>query len=309
MEVQRYPADYDAVIAGAPVYNLLVQTSAVLRNQALGAPDAGFTAEQLKLVNDAVLAACDAADGLKDGIVTDPRACKWDPASVQCKPGQSGGACLSAGQVKALRTVYAGEKTASGAQAAWPLSRGSEEGWSRFIQTGTTPDATNGGGLGGLRGPLLGDPGFDMTKFSAKDVATVRSSAFGKAYEANDPKISAFTARGGKLLLWHGWYDPGPSAVGTITYYDAVTKATAAAKTNVRLYLLPGVYHCGGGPGPDQADWLDALDTWVKTGKAPPTILATKANAKISRPLCPFPAQPHYKGSGDADAASSFVCR
>jgi feruloyl esterase len=310
MEVQRYPADYDAVIAGAPVYNLLVQTSAVLRNQALGASTAGFTADQFKLINQAALKACDAADGLKDGIITDPRACKWDPATIQCKPGQSGGDCLSEGQVKALRTVYAGEHAASGAVAAWPLSRGSEEGWSRFIQTTPgTPDATNGGGLGGLRGPLLGDPDFDMSKFTSADVAKVRSSAFGKAYEANDPNIAAFIAHGGKLLLWHGYYDPGPSPVGTIAYYDAVRKATPTAAKGVRLYLAPGVYHCGSGPGPDKVDWLDAMDKWVRTGQAPPSILATKADAKISRPLCPYPTMPRYKGSGDPDAAANFTCR
>jgi feruloyl esterase len=130
-----------------------------------------------------------------------------------------------------------------------------------------------------------------------------------KAYEAGDPKISAFTARGGKLLMWHGWYDPGPSPVGTIAYFDRVQAATPGASSNVRLFLAPGVYHCGGGPGPDQIDLLAALDQWVETGKAPATLLATKANAKISRPLCPYPAMPHYKGSGDPDAAASFECR
>jgi feruloyl esterase len=310
MEVQRYPDDYDALITGAPVYNLLVQTSSVLRNQALGAPTAGFTEDQLKLVNDTVLKACDAEDGLADGIVTDPRACRWDPAALQCKAGQSGASCLSPGQVAALRTVYAGERTRAGAVAAWPLSRGGEAGWSRFVQTSATPDATNGGGLGGLRGPLLGDPNFDMAKFDRDtDVAKVLNSPFGKSYDADNPDIAAFIKHGGKLLLWHGWYDPGPSPVGTIAYYDNVQKATPSAAGAVRLFLLPGVYHCGGGPGPDQADWLDALDKWVQTGQAPPTILATKRNAKISRPLCPYPTLPHYAGSGDADDAKNFVCR
>jgi feruloyl esterase len=310
MEVQRFPDDYDAAITGAPVYNLLVQTSSVLRNHALGAPTAGFTAAQMKMVNDAVLKACDAADGLADGIVTDPRACKWDPAQVQCKAGQSGDMCLSPGQVAALRTVYAGVRQRSGAVAAWPLSRGGETGWSVFIQTSAAPEASNGGGLGGLRGPLLGDPNFDMSKFDPDtDVPKVLNSDFGKAYDADNPDIAAFIKHGGKLLMWHGFYDPGPSPVGTVAYYDRVQKATPGAAGAVKLFLLPGVFHCGSGPGPDQADWLDALDKWVQTGEAPQSILATKRNAKISRPLCPYPALPHYSGSGDADDAKNFVCR
>jgi feruloyl esterase len=311
MEVQRFPGDYDAVIAGAPVYTLQVQTSAVLRDLTLGAPSAGFTAEQMQLVNKAVLAACDAKDGLADGIITDPRACKWDPGALLCKAGQSAGAsCLSAGEVDALRTVYNGIHQGGSVQA-WPLSRGSEPGWSLFIQTSANkPDASNGGGLGGLKPYLLGDPDFDLAKFDAtRDTAKVRSSDFGRMYEAGDPKIDAFTKRGGKLLLWHGGYDPGPSAVGTIAYYDAVKAQAPASAANVRLFIAPGVNHCGGGPGPDRIDLLAALDEWSLSGKPPATLLATKANAKISRPLCPYPAMPHYKGSGDPDAAASFECR
>ncbi len=148
-----------------------------------------------------------------------------------------------------------------------------------------------------------------MAKFDhTVDLATVRSSAFARAYEANNPAIGAFTKHG-KLLMWHGWYDPGPSAIGTITYFRNVAGAAPDAADNVRLFLAPGVYHCGGGPGPDQFDLLGALDQWVKTGKPPQTLLATKVDAKISRPLCPYPAMPHYKGSGDPDAAASFECR
>jgi feruloyl esterase len=311
MEVQRYPDDYDAEITGAPVYNLLVQTTAVIRDQVLGGPSAGFTEAQLKLVNDAVLNACDAADGAKDGVITDPRTCKWDPAALQCKAGQSGAQCLTPGQVEALRTVYGGVSRADGGVAAWPIARGGEVGWSRFMQTGKgNADSTNGGGLGGLREPLLGDPNFDISKFSPKtDVSKVLGSDFGKAYDADDPKISAFLAHGGKLIIWHGWSDPGPSPIGTIAYYDAVQKATPTAGKGVRMFLLPGVYHCGGGPGPDQVDWLTALDQWVQTGQPPASLAATKRDAKISRPICAYPAKAAYKGSGDPDDAANFTCR
>ena len=309
MEVQRFPDDYDGVIAGAPVYNLLVQISAVLRDKTFNA-SRGFTADQLKLVNDTVLKACDAKDGLADGIITDPTACKWDPAEIQCKAGAPGPGCLSEGQVTALRTVYDGIRQVDGRTAAWPLSRGGETGWSLFIQTSSDkPDTSNGGGFGGLRAQLTGDPNFDIGKFDPdRDLAKVRSSAFARGYEANDPAIGAFT-RHGKLLMWHGWYDPGPSPVGTITYFNQVKGSVPDAASNVRLFLAPGVYHCGGGPGPDQIDLVGALDRWVETGQAPATLLATKRNAKISRPLCPYPAEPHYKGSGDPDDAASFECR
>ncbi len=311
METQRFPADYNGVVAGAPVYNLLVQLSAVIRDQTFSAPGAGFTADQLNMVNKAVLDACDAKDGVKDGVITDPAACTWDPAELQCKPGQTGAQCLSEGQVNALRTAYAGVREIDGRVAAWPMERGGEAGWSRFVQTsGETKDATNGGGFGGLRGPLLGDPNFDMSKFDhAKELGVVRSSDFARQYEANDPAISAFTGRGGKLLLWHGWSDPGPSPIGTITYYEQVQGSVPNADQSVRLFLAPGVYHCGGGPGPDQMDLLGAIDRWVTTGVAPSSLIASKAGSKLSRPLCAYPATAHYKGSGDPDDASSFECK
>ncbi len=311
MEVQRFPTDYDAEITGAPVYNLLVQTSAVIRNNTFGAPGAGFTTDQLDLVNKAVLKACDAQDALADGVIADPRTCSWDPAAIQCKPGASGADCLSEGQVNALRTAYKGVQTIDGRQAAWPLARGGESGWSRFMQiSGSTTDSSSGGGLGGLRGPILGDPSFDLAKFNPdKDIATVRSSKFAKGYEANDPAIGAYLGGGRKLLMWHGWSDPGPSPIGTIRYFDQVKGSVPAAGANARLFLAPGVYHCGGGPGPDKFDLLGALDRWVQTGKPPETLLATKLNSKVSRPLCPYPAASHYKGVGDPDDAASFECK
>ncbi len=176
--------------------------------------------------------------------------------------------------------------------------------------SGATQDSSNGGGFGGLRGPLLGDPNFDMSKFDhSRDVSVARSSAFAKAYEASDPAIGAYLDKGKKLLLWHGWSDPGPSPIGTIAYHDHVRGSVPAAAANERLFLAPGVYHCGGGPGPDKFDLLGALDRWVTTGQAPATLLATKAGSKVSRPLCPYPAVARYKGVGGPDEASSFECR
>ncbi len=164
--------------------------------------------------------------------------------------------------------------------------------------------------MGSLGKIITGDPGFDVAKFDpGSDLSRIRASSFAKEYEASDPAIGAFIRHGGKLLLWHGWSDPGPSPFGTIRYFQQVQGTAPGADESVKLFLAPGVYHCGGGPGPDQIDLLGALDDWARTGHAPATLLATKVGAKISRPLCPYPAMPYYKGSGDQDAASSFECR
>ncbi|MEI9963614.1 MAG: tannase/feruloyl esterase family alpha/beta hydrolase [Caulobacteraceae bacterium] len=310
MEVQRFPDDYDGVISGAPVYNLTVQTSAIVRDNIFAGGPEHLTPETLALAHRSVLADCDAKDGVADGIITDPRACDWDPASIQCKPGEAGAECLTAGQVAILQHAYRGVQTMDGRVAAWPLSRGGEEGWGMFMPVTGGKDATNGGGIGGLKAQLLGDPDFDMAKFDPSvDLAKVRTSAFARIYEANDPAIGAFTGHGGKLLMWHGFYDPGPSPIATISYFDQVQGSAPNAAADTRLFLAPGVYHCGGGPGPDRIDLLAALDQWVETGRPPETLLATKAGAKISRPLCAYPAMPRYKGAGDPDAASSFECR
>ena len=311
MEIQRYPADYDAASVGAPVYNLLVQTSAIVRDQTFTAPDAGFSTGQLKTVNDAVLAACDARDGLKDGLLADPRKCAWDPKSIQCKDGQSGDECLTPAQVGALHGVYKGVVLAKGQRASWPLAKGGEVGWPIFLQTSPAKaDATNGGGMGSLGKLITGDPDFSIETFKAsRDMSRIRDSGFAHQYEANDPKIAAYLKRGGKLLLWHGWSDPGPSPVGTIDYFDKVRHANPKSGQSARLFLLQGVSHCGGGPGPDKMDLLSAIDAWSTTGKPPATMLATKVNSKLSRPICPYPAVAAYKGHGDVNEASSYICK
>ena len=311
IEVQRFPTDYDAATIGAPVYNLLVQTSAMVRDQTFTAPGAGFTNEQLAMVQKAALGACDARDGARDGLIADPRRCAWDPASIQCKAGQTGEQCLSGAQVNALHIAYGGLVLKDGRRASWPLAKGGEAGWPMFLQINPSkPDATNGGGMGSLGKIITGDESFSLESFRPdRDVARIRDSQFARDYEANDPKIAPFIRRGGKLLLWHGWSDAGPSPVGTIDYFEKVRAANPNSGQSVRLFLEPGVYHCGGGPGPDQVDLLSAIDDWSRSGKAPDTLLATKAKTNLSRPLCPYPQVAVYTGHGDQDAASSYACR
>ena len=308
MEAQRYPDDYDAIVAGAPVYTLQTQTTGLMRTNMFGAPGAAFSADDLKLAESSALVQCDANDGLKDGLINDPRSCHWNPATIQCS-GAKTASCLAAPQVAALQSLYDGIKSPDGQWAMWPVSRGGETGWSFFIGTSGKPDTTGGGGLLGLKPAIFPDREVDWAHFSpATDVPQVRNSAFAKMYEAKDPNLSRFFARGGKLLLWHGFNDPGPSPLSTIEYLDAVNAKVPAAKDAVRLFLAPGVLHCGGGAGPDRFDALTALENWVEKGVAPASMTATKANSPISRPLCPYPQLPRYKGTGDVNDASNFVC-
>lgn len=311
MEVQRFPQDYDGVISGAPVYDLIVQTTGLYHGQLFGDPERVLTPAQLALVNRAATEACDGIDGLKDGIITDPRQCHFDPGVLQCQPGQGGDACLTERQVDTVRKLYAGVTTKDGRVSAWPLSRGSEPAWTFFAPA---PGSAAEGGLGELRRAMFGDANFDLARFDPdRDLARIHTGELGRQYEASDPDIAPFLGHGGKLLLWHGFYDMGPSPLGTIQYYERMAKATGAKVADIgssaRLFLAPGVYHCANGPGPDQFDALGTLDRWVTKGEAPERIIATKKGARISRPLCPYPALPRYDGTGDPDDAASFVCR
>ena len=316
MEVQRFPTDYNAVVAGAPVYSLVTQTSSIVRNLIFSAPGAAFSDAELALVNKAALRACDTDDGIRDGVVGDPRTCRWDPVQLQCPSGISApGECLSPAQIDALRKAYSLVQPKRGGVSAYPLTRGGELGWSRSIATGPDADISSGQGIADIRKPIFGDAQFDLTGFDPeKHQAMVRSTPFAKMYEAANPDISAFVKAGGKLVIWHGWDDPGPSPYATIDYYEGVEKTTGPKirqplSASARLFLAPGVYHCGGGPGPDQFDMLAVIDRWSETDIAPASIFAAKAGTLISRPLCAYPAVARYKGDGDPDDARNFACQ
>jgi feruloyl esterase len=309
MEAQRYPQDYDGVIAGAPVYTLLVQTSPVVRAQIFAPPGAGLNAAQLLTVNKAALAACDAADGLADGVVTDPRRCDWDPAALACKAGQGPDACLAPPQVVAVKRAYETVRTRAGLVGNYGLTRGGEAGWSRFIATTSqTPKNAMNGGLGDLIPYMFPGVAYDPATFDPeRDQRAVHQTLFAKEYEASKADLGPFLKRGGKLLLWHGFDDPGPSPFGTIDYYTAARK-TRGADAGMELYLAPGVYHCGGGPGADVFDLLTPLQSWVETGTRPAGITAHSSTQKMERPMCAFPKLPYYS-AGDPALAGSFACR
>jgi feruloyl esterase len=312
MEAHRFPEDYSAVIAGAPVFNLAVQTAGLVKGRLFNSEKTGLSDGQVALITKAVLDACDMLDGVKDGLISDPRACKWDPSAIQCKPGGAvSDACLTADQAGALRRAYSDIRGSDGKIVVYGLSRGGESGWSTFVATKPRGGAPGAGGPSGspMNAYIYGDANFDETRFNpVTDTAKVRSSPFAKEYESDDPDIRPFLAKGGKLILWHGLSDPGPSPYATIAYYDGVKKTTGA-NSNVRMFLAPGVGHCGNGTGAMTFDVLAAMDDWIATSKAPEVIPASNAQKGFTRPLCAWPALPFYRGEGDPNAAASFSCR
>lgn len=307
MEAQRYPEDYDAIIAGAPVYTLLTQTSPIVRDRIFKAPGAAIPAPLREKVNQQALAACDAQDGVNDGVVTDPRACKWDPASMQCPAGTSGENCLTAAQVAALRKAYTTTRGNGGRIANYALTRGGELTWAGFVPTTPGPRNPMNGSLNELTPLILGNRTSE-TFDPARDQAAVHATPFAKEYEAANPDLRPFLARGGKLIMWHGFDDGGPSPFATIDYYESV-KRVSGADSAVRLFIAPGVGHCRGGPGADDFDLLSALEDWHEKNTAPVRIPARNRTSGNERPLCPWPALPAYLGNGDPKSAASYACR
>ena len=313
MEAQRYPDDFDAIIAGAPVYNMvhLNVSQTALQVHMLKNPERIVPQSKVTLVANAAVAACDAGDGVKDNIINDPRACKFDPGTLACKAGDAAD-CLTAGEVASARQLYAPVKTKSGEIVYPGRSAGVESGWAARIPVAGKPVNPLWGDMPRFVGHR--DANWDAMSFDLdKDLAlTLKNASF---IEASDPNLSKFKARGGKLLLWHGWADPGPAPENTINYYSQATKAAGGGSPDdwMRLFLLPGVAHCGGGVGPDQADFLGALERWREQGVAPGQITASRNPGRggltpMTRPLCPFPQVAKYKGTGSTDEAANFVC-
>jgi feruloyl esterase len=312
MAAQRYPEDFDAIVAGAPVYNQvhLNVSQTFLQVDMLRNPDLLVPEEKIAVVARAAVAACDAGDGVTDGIISDPRACRFDPAVLACKAGDAPD-CLTPGQVASARQLYAPVKTSSG-QTVYPgRSPGVEGGWAARIPVPGKPMNTLWSDMARFVGHR--DAEWDVMSFDLeRDLALALKN--GGLIEASDPNLAAFKARGGRLLLWHGWADPGPAPENTINYHAAVTKTLGGPQDDwMRLFLMPGVAHCGGGVGPDQADFLAAMEQWREDGIAPARIAAWRSPGRagrtpMSRPLCPFPQVARYTGTGSTDEAANFVC-
>ncbi len=308
-EAQKFPDDFDGIIAGAPANRTALGlwiAFALLKDSASFIPAAKYPA-----IHRAVLAACDARDGVKDGLIENPSLCKFDPQVLLCK-GADGADCLTAPQVEAARKVYSpGKNPRTGAELFPSLAPGSELGWGTM---GGGPEPY-GNILDQYRYVVFKDAAWDWRTFDFDRDIPRSEHPENVVMNATDPNLKPFFAHNGKLLIYHGWSDPNVSPFNTIKYYQSVLDTMGgASKTsgNVRLFMAPGMGHCGGGEGPNTFDKVGTLDSWVEDGKAPESILASHStDRKVDRvrPLCPYPQVAKYKGTGSIDSAASFTCQ
>ena len=306
MEASRYPADYDGIITGAPASPWTrTMTDFIWNYQALnGAPDAELTDGDLKLIHGAVLARCDTLDGVKDGIVSYPPACHFNPGVLLCKPGQRQG-CLNDAQVRAVREIYQGAR-ADGVQISSGFAPGSELNWNYWIIGPQSAQAQFGTEF--FRWMVYKKPSWTPTGSDiGRDFADAEQR-MGGMLNSNTPDLRAFVRHGGKLLLFQGWADPAIPPGNMITYYDALTKELGVNASQVRLFMVPGMSHCGWGNGFDVVlDTLHPLDRWVEDDVAPEQLIAPP-KALMAQPLCAWPKRARWTGSGSTSATASFVC-
>lgn len=330
MEAQRFPEDYDGIIAGAPAYNATqLFTGFIWNNRALNMPGARITPAKTPAIEAAVLARCDAVDSARDGLVSDPTACRFDAQELRCS-GAETDACLTEPQIAALTAIRQGPRTSKGRQIYFGFPPGGEGrgGWNQWIfgaQANTSVQSRFGSNFARymLGGPETWEPAdFDF------DGAIARS--LHQTLDATDPDLSRFAARGGKLVLYHGWSDAAIPATGTIAYHDQVRRKIGARKTDasLRLFMSPGVGHCSGGSGPSDFDqagaWSPgrdasnslgaALVAWVEQGRAPEQVIARQPGAPAGAPvrtglLCAHPARATLTPGADPMRAESFSCR
>jgi len=344
MEAQRYPEDFEGIVAAAPAYNWTHELGARwIRNAQRMYPDPTQIAEPvigseaLKVIGDAVMAQCDDLDGLNDGVLNDPRQCDFDVSSLACGDTASN-MCLSPEQVEVAEAIYGDFEidgqvipgTPVGAELpGWPV------GWELWHTGGYVPgqeiDYHEGADSGEFSAPvvpngawafatgifryfLYNDPdwsyaGYDFADFSEK------AARVAPTLNADNPDLSAFRARGGKLIIDNGWMDGSMSAYGTIKYYESVLDFDPTAHEDVRLFVRPGVTHCAIGPGPDGTNYLTAIDEWVESGEAPEQLPAPFRALLPGQPegggriLCAHPNVVTYDGSGDGRDPASFSCQ
>lgn len=331
---QRYPTEFDGIVAGDPAFNLSDATllshygakvfSEVAPKDANGAPilPKALTEPEWNLLRQTVLNACDALDGTRDGMIFNHHDCRFDPAVLQCKPQQTT-QCLSKEKVTAIQQAFAGPRDLSGKPIAgeWPFDAGIAEGGYRAWRIGSigrdgkpaTPLVT----LSDLTlTKFMNYPQIPSTAFKPIDYAAMQRQIAPTAFmtDAVSTDLTTFAARGGKMILFTGWSDPVFTPIDLTHWYERLTSESASsptpADTYARLFMVPGMTHCGGGPALDNFDPLTALIQWAEDGKAPASINATgKAFPGMSRPLCAYPKFAQYSGSGSTESAASYSCR
>jgi feruloyl esterase len=314
---QRFPEDFDGIVNGAPVLDFSGTMIDYASNQrALKA--APIAADKLKILAEAVAAKCDAVDGLKDGLIDDPRSCEFKPSAdlPTCAGDTDGPSCFSAAQIASLETIYGGVKR-GGAEffPGWPL--GAENAWTPWFV---------GGAQGPAQGPVqvaFGETFFKYMAFGRAntsydwltfnvDTDLDKIQWARTVLDATDPDLSRFKTRGGKIVSYFGWADPALNPMMGIKYYESVTHKIGPSTTDFyRLFMVPGMYHCSGGTGVSTFDALTPLVEWVEKGVAPQSIVGSRlVDGKVvrTRPLCPYPQVAQYKGSGNTDEAVNFSC-
>ncbi len=317
-EVQKYPADYNGIVVGGHAAHLTRQIFGQLwlwqATHSNGV--AILPAAKLSVLHGAVLAKCDMLDGVKDGLLENPTRCAFDPKEIECPSradsGGDGPNCLTTPQVEAVRKIYAGPTNPRTNERIWsPLYRGSELDWSFFSEA----PSPIGIATGALR-VILGDPTWDYRTTGVdfdRHVAMADQSDLARV-NASNPDISEYVRRGGKLILSGGWNNALVPAGAVLDYYNSVEARIGIENTGraVRLYMVPGMIECNGGPGTDTFDMLGAMRRWVESGEAPNEVIASRVeHGKVvrTRPLCPYPQVATYTGSGSTDDAKSFVCK
>jgi feruloyl esterase len=309
-EIQRFPEDYDGAIIGAPASPIVDLNAYQIWPSLLIAenPSRELGRAKAAMLHEAVLNACDALDGAKDGEIDVPAACHFDPKTLQCK-GDDNDHCLTAAQVEFVQMLYAG-----------PINRRTGQRMFEGAAPGTEAhfgDYSANQGPMGVAVALFKYMVFQNPNWDWKTLDMERDVAYGRAVLrtiniADNPNLKPFFDRGGKLLWYHGWMD-GASPLQSVKYMNAVKQTVGAAQTenSIRLFAMPGMGHCFGGAGCDTFDKLAVLDQWVESGKAPERIVASKLlEGKVIRthPLCAYPEVARYKGSGDLNDAASFTC-
>lgn len=335
MEAQRYPGDYDGILAGAPAnYWTHLLSSALYDAQTTTLDPASYIpTSKIPTIAKAVNASCDARDGVTDGVLNDPRQCHFDPAILLCKAADSD-ACLTQPQITALNKLYEGAHDSKGREIFPGFLPGGEDGgggWPLWI-TGAGPGKSLlfafGGGF--FSDMVYDNADWDYKKANLDEAVAAADKKFAGVLNATETNLKPFASRGGKLIIYHGWNDAAISALNTIKYYESVESKMGKqdADSFLRLFMVPGMQHCGGGPGPDvfgqmgfstsndpQHNMYMALEQWVEKGAAPSSVIASKqagggdvAAVKLTRPLCAYPQVAKYKGSGDTNDAANFVC-
>lgn len=332
MEVQRYPNDFDGVIAGNPAndWTRFYTGSHLWYSQALlSDPESYIPPEKLPVLGNAVNAACDGLDGIEDGILQDPRQCQFDLATLTCALGEDNADCLTAKQTTAVKQIWSGVRNSAGHKIFPGLVPGGEAspgGWGLWV-TGDKPFTSLHwrGGEGFFRHLVFEDKEWDFRSFDYDRDLPFALAKVGAALDSADANLQPFRDAGGKLIVYHGWSDADISPLASIAYLkhvmatmlpnavpsDNPQASLAEIQKFYRLFMVPGMGHCRGGPGPDQFDALTALEHWVEDGIAPTKIIASKVEedtVTMTRPLCAYPEEAIWDGVGDTNDEQSFRC-